>query len=93
MGDEIRGMPAAYWMERFARAEVGEIVGLAFHFMALEADERAERTAYQRERRKAMRTGRVPKPPRPLTSAELPADYANYQRVRHMMRLAERIGA
>lgn len=93
METEIKGKPIAYWMERFARAEVGEIGGIAFHFMALEADERAEKAAYQRERRKAMRTERPRKPPRPVTLAELPADYANDQRVRHMMRLAERIGA
>lgn len=89
MEDEIRGMPMHYWMSKFAQAEVGEIVGMAYRYQAKEEAERYATLAYHR----VWATEKRPKKsPQSVGVAELPLTFAQDRRVRRMMRLAEVCG-
>ena len=93
MGDEIRGMPMHYWMSKFAQAEVGEIVGMAYRYQAIEVEDKAAKALYHREWAAKRYQRKLRKPVQSVGVVELPLSFAQDQRVRHMMRLAERIGA
>ena len=92
MEDEIRGMPVHYWMSKFARAEVGKIVGMAFRYQAMEAEDKAAKALYHRQWAAKRYQRQLRKPVRSVGVEELPISFAQDRRVRRMMRLAEVCG-